>query len=129
MMVLNLGQSRRTGTVAAAAALLLAGAVQVQAAPPSKMGDMPGMSGNAGSDSTKGQTASATGTVAAVNAGQRKVTFDHGPIPAIGWPAMHMEFPAAQSVDLTKVKPGEKVQFTLTGSKGNYTVQSITPAP
>ena len=128
-MVLNLGQSCRTGTLAAAVALLLAGAVQAQAAPPSTMGDMPGMSGNAGSASAKGQTASATGTVAAVNAGQRKVTFDHGPIPAIGWPAMHMEFPAAPSVDLTKVKPGEKVQFTLTGSKGNYTVQSITPAP
>lgn len=129
MTMLNLGQSRRTGTLAAAAALLLAGAVQVQAAPPSTMGDMPGMSGNAGSDSAKGQTASATGTVAAVNAGQRKVTFDHDPIPAIGWPAMHMEFSAAQSVDLTKVKPGEKVKFTLSGAKGSYTVQSITPAP
>ncbi len=128
-MVLNLSRSGRTGTIAAAAALLLAGAVQVQAAPPSTMGDMPGMSGSAGSDSAKSQTANATGTVAAVDAGQHKVTFDHGPIPAIGWPAMHMEFPAAQSVDLSKVKPGQKVQFTLSGTKGSYTVQSITPSP
>lgn len=107
------------------AALLLAGGVQAQAAP---MGDMPGMSGKAGAESGKQQTASATGTVAAVNAGQHKVTFDHEPIPAINWPAMHMEFPAASSVDLSKVKPGEKVKFMLSGSKGSYTVQSITPA-
>ncbi|GJE36170.1 copper-binding protein [Methylobacterium persicinum] len=122
----DLGQSSRKGMLTAAVvALLLAGGVQAQAAP---MGDMPGMSDKAGPESGKQQTASATGTVAAVNAGQHKVTFDHQPIPAINWPAMHMEFPAAASVDLSKVKPGEKVKFTLSGSKGSYTVQSITPA-
>ncbi|AWB25210.1 MULTISPECIES: copper-binding protein [Methylobacterium] len=122
----DLGQSsRKSALTAAVAALLLAGGVQAQAAP---MGDMTGMSGKAGAESGKQQTASTTGTVAAVNTGQHKVTFDHEPIPAINWPAMHMEFPAASSVDLSKVKPGEKVKFTLSGSKGSYTVQSITPA-
>ncbi|GAB6846150.1 Cu(I)/Ag(I) efflux system protein CusF [Methylorubrum rhodinum] len=122
----DFGQSSRKGALTAAvAALLLAGGVEAQAAP---MGDMPGMSGKAGAESGKQQTASATGTVSAVNASQHKVTFDHEPIPAINWPAMHMEFPVAQSVDLSKVKPGEKVKFTLSGSKGSYTVQSITPA-
>ena len=122
----ELGRSNRKGALAAiVAALLLAGGVQAQAAP---MDDMPGMSGKAGAEGEKQQTASATGTVAAVNASQHKVTFDHEPIPAINWPAMHMEFPAAQSVDLSKVKPGEKVKFTLSGSKGSYTVQSIAPA-
>lgn len=124
----DLGQSNRKGMLAAVAALLLAGAAQAQAAPPSSMGDMPGMSGKAGAENGKAQTANATGTVAAVNAGQHKVTFDHDAIPAIGWPAMHMEFPAAKAVDLSKVKPGDKVQFTLSGSKGSYTVQSITSA-
>ena len=123
----DLDRSNRKGALAASvAALLLAGGVQAQAAP---MADMPGMSGKAGAESGKQQTASATGTVAAVNASQHKVTFDHEPIPAINWPAMHMEFPAISSVDLSKVKPGEKVKFTLSGSKGSYTVQSITPAP
>ena len=31
------------------------------------------------------------------------------------------------SVDLSKVKTGDKVRFTLTGSGKNYTVQSISP--
>ncbi|MBX9934608.1 MAG: copper-binding protein [Methylobacterium sp.] len=112
---------------AAATNLLLIGAAHAQAGKPSGMDNMLGMSGNA--SGAKSQTASAKGTVAAVDTGQHKVTFDHEPIPAIGWPAMHMEFAAAPSVDLSKVKPGEKVQFTLSGAKGSYTVQSITPSP
>ena len=127
----GLGHSNRMKAFAAAAtmSLLLAGAAQAQAGKPAAMDDMPGMSGNAGAGAAKNQTANAKGTVAAVDVGQNKVTFDHEPIPAIGWPAMHMEFPAAKSVDLSKLKPGAKVQFTLSGSKGTYTVQSITPAP
>ncbi|WP_292514183.1 copper-binding protein [Methylobacterium sp.] len=127
--MLKFSQSNRKGMFAAAAAtnLLLIGAAHAQAGKPSGMDNMLGMSGNA--SGAKSQTASAKGTVAAVDTGQHKVTFDHEPIPAIGWPAMHMEFAAAPSVDLSKVKPGEKVQFTLSGAKGSYTVQSITPSP
>lgn len=71
--------------------------------------------------------ASATGTVETVDAAQRKVKLNHGPIPAINWPAMSMEFPAAPSVDLSKVKSGSKVKFTLSGSGGTYMVDSISP--
>jgi len=85
------------------------------------MKDMP-MSGD-----TKEGAASATGTVTAVNMAAKKVTIDHGPIPAIKWPSMKMEFATAPSVDLTKVKAGDKVRFTLTGSGSTYTVQSIAP--
>ena len=74
-------------------------------------------------------TASATGTVTALNAADHKITFDHGPIAAINWPAMKMEFAVAPSIELAKVKTGDKVNFTLIGSGGKYTVQSITPAP
>ena len=88
------------------------------------MQSMPGMG-----DAKKGTMASATGTVTAINASDRKVTFDHGPIPEIKWPAMKMEFPVVQSVDLSKVKVGDKVRFTLSGSGNSYTVQSISPAP
>ena len=63
-----------------------------------------------------------------VDANISKITFDHGPIPAINWPAMKMEFAVAPSVDLAKVKTGDKINFTLSGSGGTYTVQSITPA-
>jgi len=127
----NLGQANHMRMLAAASAtsLLLVGAAHAQGGKPAAMDDMPAMSGNAGAADAKSQTASARGRVAAVDAGQHKVTLDHEPIPAIGWPAMQMEFTPAKSVDLAKVKPGSKVHFTLSGSKGNYTVQSITAAP
>ena len=85
---------------------------------------MPGMG-----DAKTATMASATGTVTAINAADRKVTFNHGPIPEIKWPAMKMEFPVVPSVDLSKVKVGDKVRFTLSGSGNSYTVQSISPAP
>ncbi|ABE64987.1 hypothetical protein Nham_4403 (plasmid) [Nitrobacter hamburgensis X14] len=92
----------------------------------SDMKKMPAMS-----DTKKATTATGTGTgiVTAIDAANLKITFDHGPIPAINWPAMKMEFATAPSVDLAKVKTGDKVNFTLSGSGGTYTVQSITPAP
>jgi Cu(I)/Ag(I) efflux system protein CusF len=73
-------------------------------------------------------TATGTGTVTALNAARRRVTFDHGPMPEIKWSAMKMEFPVAPAVDLSKVKTGDKVRFTLSGSNDKYTVQSISPA-
>jgi Cu(I)/Ag(I) efflux system periplasmic protein CusF len=110
--------------VALSSAALLCQIGLVQAQGPG-MKDMPGMSA-----APKGGevTAGGTGTVTAVDTGQHKVTLDHGPIPAIGWPAMKMTFPAAPSIDLASIKKGDKVQFTLKGSKNSYTVQSIDKA-
>jgi Cu/Ag efflux protein CusF len=88
-----------------------------------KMDNMPGMGG-----AQKATNASGTGTVTAVDAANRKVTLDHGPMPAINWPAMKMEFGVAPAVDLSKVKTGDKVRFMLSGSGSTYTVQSISPA-
>ena len=79
-------------------------------------------------DTKQGTTASGSGTITAINAAGRKITFDHGPIPEITWPAMKMEFAVAPSVDLSKVKTGDKVRFTLSGSRSSYTVQSISPS-
>jgi len=94
----------------------------------SDMKKMPGMNDKM-SDTKKAKTADATGTITALNAANHKITFDHGPIPAIDWPAMKMEFAVAPSVDLAKLKTGDKVKFTLGGSGNTYTVQSISPAP
>lgn len=87
---------------------------------------MKGMDGM--SKSAKPSDAKGTGRVTAINASDHKITLDHEPIPAIKWPAMKMEFAVAPSVDLSKVKEGEKVDFALSGSGSNYTVQSIAPA-
>jgi Cu(I)/Ag(I) efflux system periplasmic protein CusF len=86
------------------------------------MKQMPGMG-----SPKQGTTASGTGTVTAVNAANRKITLDHGPMPEIKWPAMKMEFAVAPSVDLSKVKTGDKLRFTVSGSGSTYTVQSIAP--
>jgi Cu/Ag efflux protein CusF len=102
-------------------AIFLSGEVRAQGS----MKDMPAM-GDKGDK--KQTTASGTGTVVAVNAANKKVTLDHGPMPALKWPAMKMEFAAAPSVDLSKVKVGDKVNFTLSGSGNSYTVQSVSPA-
>ncbi len=115
-------KSKTSRTVAAA---LIAGSLAIQSgASFAQMGNMP-MSKDAPKAAAK--TASGTGTVVALNAAGKKVTLDHGPMPDIDWPAMKMEFAVAPSVDLTKVKTGEKVRFTLTGSGKTYTVQSISP--
>src|SRR6266545_3065021 len=79
----------------------------------SDMKKMPG-SNDKMNDTKKATTANGTGTIAALNATSHKVTLDHGPIPAINWPAMKMEFAVASSVDLAKLKTGDKVRVKLT---------------
>jgi Cu(I)/Ag(I) efflux system periplasmic protein CusF len=93
--------------IAAATALLLAGPVAAQ-----------------------GDGVTATGTVKKVDAAKRTVNLSHGPIPAINWPAMTMDFGVAPDVDLSAVKPGQEVEFTLVpkqGSSMDYTVTRVKP--
>ena len=70
-----------------------------------------------------------TGTVNSVDAAQHKVNLSHQPIPEIGWPAMTMEFPVAPAVDLSAIKPGSRVNFTIEqGQGGMYEIKAIAPA-
>jgi Cu/Ag efflux protein CusF len=70
-----------------------------------------------------------TGTVNSVDPAQHKLNISHQPIPEIGWPAMTMEFPVAPSVDLTAIKPGARVNFTIEQQPGGmYEIRAITPA-
>lgn len=91
--------------------------------------NMPGMGDKKAAPNAAAKTATGTGTVTALNAAGQKVTFEHGPMPEINWPAMKMEFPVAAGIDLSKVKTGDKMRFTVTGSGSSYTVQSISPSP
>ena len=63
-----------------------------------------------------------TGTVTAIDAATGKITLDHGAIPAVGWPAMKMDFSAKPDL-LKGVAVGDKVDFDLTvsGSAGEVT--------
>ena len=71
----------------------------------------------------------AVGVVNRIDSTQHKITVTHEPIPSIGWPSMTMEFAVAPAVDLSGLKPGARIDFTMTkGKEGMYEVQSVRPA-
>lgn len=73
--------------------------------------------------------AHSTGTVNSVDAAQRKINLSHHPISSLGWPAMTMDFSVAPSVDLSRIQPGSRVEFSLGKGKGGmYEILSIQPA-
>src|SRR5262245_15782895 len=94
-------------------------------------GSMSGMSQSSSGNAQIAQAASVqgTGTVKSVDAAGHKVNLSHDPIPAIGWPAMTMDFAVAPAVDLGALRPGTRVTFMMRrGGDGMYVIQSITPA-
>ncbi|MUV13385.1 hypothetical protein GN331_04100 [Lysobacter sp. HX-5-24] len=70
-------------------------------------------------------TASASGTVEAVDAAAKTITIAHGPVEALKWPAMTMTF-KAPDVDLASVKQGDQVEFEFTSSGMDGTITKIT---
>ncbi len=56
--------------------------------------------------------AEATGQIRSVDAQAGTVTIHHGPIAALGWPAMTMTFKATPAA-LRAAKAGQTVRFTL----------------
>ena len=53
----------------------------------------------------------------------------HGPIDALGWPGMTMDFAVLPSIDLGALKAGETIAFTVAQTpEGTYAVDSVTPA-
>jgi Cu(I)/Ag(I) efflux system protein CusF len=70
-----------------------------------------------------------TGTINSVDPAQHKINISHAPIPAIGFPAMTMDFAVAPSVNLGALKPGMRVDFTIEQGAGSmYQIQSVSPA-
>ena len=107
--------------IAATAALLLS--LLTPAAQAQQTGGHSGTSGTAATQQVAG-----SGTVRAVDPAKRSINLRHDPIQAIGWPAMTMDFAVAQGVDLSAVKPGQAVEFSLVPSgNNNYAISSITP--
>lgn len=113
----------------AALALLLTAAPELLSPVHAQGMNMPGMEKKEAPKAAAAKTASGTGTVTALNAAGRKVTLEHGPMPEMNWPAMKMEFAVAGAVDLSKVKAGDKVRFTITSSGSAHTIQSMSPSP
>lgn len=72
--------------------------------------------------------ATGKGVVNAVDVAAHKVNVSHEPIPSLGWPAMKMDFAVAPSVDLTAVKAGQQVEFSVGKNQaGLPEIQAIQP--
>jgi Cu(I)/Ag(I) efflux system membrane fusion protein len=68
----------------------------------------------------------ASGTVKAINAETRQLRVSHGPIEALGWAAMTMEFAVLPEVDLGNLNVGQGIHFELGQSEiGDYQINLI----
>lgn len=73
------------------------------------MKNMPGMTHAA----PAAKTGTGTGVITAIDAKAAKITIKHGPISAVGWPAMTMPFSASTPALLKGLKVGQKISFDV----------------
>ena len=67
------------------------------------------------------------GRVNKVMAKHGMVNIKHEPMPEMGWPQMSMNFKTQDQVDLSNLKPGQQVDFTLiVDDENNYVIKNIT---
>lgn len=80
-------------------------------------------------DVKPGTEAAGVGVLNSVDADKGMVNLTHEPMPALGWPTMTMDLPVTNQVDLSAVKPGDKIDFTLKlGRDKQYRVMDMKPA-
>ena len=69
-----------------------------------------------------------SGRVEAIDAQGGTLSLAHDPIPSLKWPAMTMEFKAANPALLQGLKPGQAVHFEFVERQpGEYVVTRVTP--
>jgi Cu/Ag efflux protein CusF len=119
-----------TGIVAFLTLLGLAAmpALAAETKGPAPMKDTPGAKTDAPKAAAerahKGQ-----GTVNSVDTKAGTVKLAHGAIPSLNWPAMTMDFTVADKQALTKLKPGQKVEFKVVEkTKGQFVISEIAPS-
>jgi Cu(I)/Ag(I) efflux system protein CusF len=86
------------------------------------MASMPGMAANSPS-----KTGKSTGVITVLDPAAAKVTLSHGPIAALGWPAMTMTFVATPPALLKGLKIGEKVDFAMRMNGNRAEVTAVHP--
>lgn len=75
-------------------------------------------------DSPKAVVAHGVDVVNAIDT--KSITIAHGPIAEVGWPAMTMAFPVADTKLLAGIKVGTKVGFTFSSeSMANNTITEL----
>ena len=74
------------------------------------------------------QTATA-GKVNSVDAAYHVLNLTHDAIPALGWPAMTMDFNVRPDLDLGGLKSGDAIRFTVgKAPDGTFRIDSLTVA-
>lgn len=66
-----------------------------------------------------------TGTVTQVDAAAGTITINHGPIEAVSWPAMTMQFTAEDPAILQGVAVGDTVAFELKSATETSVVTAV----
>lgn len=70
----------------------------------------------------------ASGTVDGVDLKEGTVSLNHGPVASLKWPAMTMEFKAANATLLQSLKPGAKVTVEfIERQPGEWVITSVKP--
>lgn len=108
----------KTRTVIAAMMFCAAAAPAIARA----MAPMPGMAARSPSKAGQG-----TGVVTALDLKAAKVTLSHGPIAALGWPAMTMTFAATPPTLLKGLKVGAKIDFAIRMNGTRAEVTAVKP--
>ena len=70
------------------------------------------------------KTANGSGKVTELDKAGGKITIEHGPIPAVGWPEMTMGFKADPKL-ISDLAVGDQVEFTLSLKGNDGTVTAI----
>jgi Cu(I)/Ag(I) efflux system membrane fusion protein len=72
------------------------------------------------------RTVFGNGIVEAVDAKSRRIRISHGPIQALGWAPMTMEFDVLPGADLEQINIGQSIHFSLGQSEvGDYIIKVI----
>lgn len=109
----------RTVAYAVIGALVLSATA---AAAADDMANMKGMSA-----APAGKQGQGTGVIKAINAKAGAVTIQHGPIPAVSWPAMTMTFKAKPATLLKGLKVGQTIGFDTTVRGMDADVTAVRP--
>jgi Cu(I)/Ag(I) efflux system membrane fusion protein len=89
----------------------------------SETGDSAGISDNTATNDSVG--IKGMGTIKMLKPGEHKINIAHDPIEALGWPAMVMDFSYKHGVDISQLKHGDHIGFTLEKTDDAYVINNI----
>jgi Cu(I)/Ag(I) efflux system membrane fusion protein len=88
----------------------------------------PAPQGTTGAGATKAAGHQADGTVESLDVSAGSLMLAHGPVPSLKWPAMTMEFKAANGSLLAGLKPGARVAVEFVERQpGEWVITRVTP--